>query len=94
MISGTTGPNKAAALSHHNIIAVLTQLGTTWSDYSPKDVVMAVIPFFHVFGAIVLVLFSYQRGVPFVALPRFDPALFLTSIQKYKITVCSMHSTC
>ena len=86
--TGTTGPNKAAALSHRNVVAILTQVVATWDHFQPeKDVLLAVIPFFHVFGAIAVLLFSYVKGVPFVILPRFDPVSFLSSIPKYKITV-------
>lgn len=86
--SGTTGRSKAVALSHYNVNAILTQVGSIWPYYTPgRDVVLGVIPFFHVFGGMMALLFSYMKGVPVVVLPRFEPEQFLGCIAKYKVTV-------
>ena len=88
MILGTTGRSKGVALTHHNVVSIICQLRAAWTYYrAEQDVVLGVLPFFHVFGGIALLLLSYAEGVSVVCLPRFEPALFLGSIPKYKITV-------
>lgn len=86
--SGTTGLSKAVALSHRNIVALLAQVGPNWHYYQHgRDSLLAVVPLFHVLGGVILVMFSYFKGIPVVILPRFEPDLFLGTIQKHKISV-------
>jgi acyl-CoA synthetase (AMP-forming)/AMP-acid ligase II len=47
---------------------------------------IAVLPFYHIYGAVKLLHFPMRRGVPVVILPRFEAVQFCTTIQKYKIT--------
>ncbi|KAH9942700.1 AMP binding protein [Amylocystis lapponica] len=85
--SGTTGPSKAVELSHYNVVASLEQYRSAWKYYKHgRDVLLAVVPFFHVFGGIGVVMYAYVSGLPLVILPRFDPARFLSSIPRHKVT--------
>jgi acyl-CoA synthetase (AMP-forming)/AMP-acid ligase II len=44
------------------------------------------LPFYHIYGMIVLMACGYAYGIPQVIMPRFDPALCLELIQRHKIT--------
>ena len=77
-------------LSHYNLTSVLAQTRVSWTYYEHgRDVAIVVLPFFHVYGAVILVLALYRGGIPFVVLPRFEPVQFLQCMERYKVTVCS-----
>ncbi|EKM52327.1 uncharacterized protein PHACADRAFT_211599 [Phanerochaete carnosa HHB-10118-sp] len=85
--SGTTGRSKAVALTHYNVTGMLTQIDKAWPHYQPEhDVVLGVVPFFHVLGGVIVLLFSFLKGIPVVSLPRYDPTLFLATIDKFQVT--------
>jgi 4-coumarate--CoA ligase len=59
--SGTTGLSKGVMLTHHNLVANIAQvLGATSLD--SDDVVMAVLPFFHIYGMQVLMNTALRAG--------------------------------
>lgn len=75
-------------LSHRNLTGVLTQMAPCIGSYEHgQDVLLAVVPFYHIYGGSVIALLSFLKGVPIVILPKFEPELLLSSIEKYKITV-------
>ena len=86
--SGTTGVPKGVMLSHRNIVGNILQVeGIT--DYNlpgPDDVIMGVLPFFHIYGMVVIMNMSLAAGATIISMSRFDPGEFLTNIQKYKVT--------
>lgn len=88
---GTTGLSKAVALTHYSHVAFLVQSGACWPWYVyGRDVIMAVVPLYHVFGGLILTLHAYYVGCPLVVLPRFEPDTFLASIPRFRITVSSL----
>ena len=42
---------------------------------------------FHAYGQIVIMLFGLMSGHKIVTLPKFEPEVFLTTIQKYQVKV-------
>ena len=83
--SGTTGLPKGVELTHRNLVANLAQtdsLATTTDD----DVVLAVLPFFHIYGMQVLMNGVIFQGARTVTMPRFDLAEFLGLIQTHGVT--------
>jgi acyl-CoA synthetase (AMP-forming)/AMP-acid ligase II len=83
--SGTTGGPKGVMLSHYNLVSNVRQTlasGMT-SGYS---VYLDFLPFYHIYGMIVLMACGFAAGVSQVVMPRFDPALCLDLIQKHKVT--------
>ncbi len=83
--SGTTGLPKGVVLSHQNLIANIAQ-GEPFAYVEEGGVVLAVLPFFHIYGLQILMNSSLRYGVPVVTLPRFDLMEFLECVQTYKIT--------
>lgn len=83
--SGTTGLCKGVMLTHKNLVANVAQMLAALPA-EPDDVVMAVLPFFHIYGMQVMMNVHLRAGVPIVTLPRFDLEQFLRAHQDYRIT--------
>jgi acyl-CoA synthetase (AMP-forming)/AMP-acid ligase II len=86
--SGTTGMPKGVLLTHRNIVANIVQtLGIPQFDImTEKDRTIGLLPFFHIYGMVVIMNMSLTRGATIVTMPRFDMIQFLELIQKHKIT--------
>jgi acyl-CoA synthetase (AMP-forming)/AMP-acid ligase II len=84
--TGTTGLPKGVMLTHHNLVANLCQCQGVWGGTAEDEVVIAVLPFFHIYGQIVLMAFSLWQGTTVVTMPRFDLEQFLTIVQDYRVT--------
>ena len=53
---------------------------------TPDDVVIAVLPFFHIYGMQVILNLALRAGATIVTMPRFDLEGFLRIIQDHKVT--------
>lgn len=82
--SGTTGVPKGVMLTHRNIATNLTQLEPLVPAYEGERV-LAVLPFFHIYGLTALMNAPLRLGATVVVLPRFDLDAFLAAIEKYRI---------
>ncbi|PRB07524.1 AMP-binding protein [Microbacterium sp. MYb64] len=83
--SGTTGAPKGVMLSHRNLVANVEQcqVGTALAG---ADRLLAVLPFFHIYGMTVLLNLALRRRATLVTMPKFDLVEFLTSIQRHGCT--------
>jgi 4-coumarate--CoA ligase len=83
--SGTTGVSKGVMLTHANLVANVQQmLGVL--DVGEDDVVMAALPFFHIYGMQVMMNTTLAVGGTVVTMPRFDLEQFLQLHQDYGVT--------
>ncbi|KAJ8076858.1 hypothetical protein PM082_001281 [Marasmius tenuissimus] len=51
-----------------------------------KDRMLAILPYYHIFGFAKALLYTFFVGVQTVIQPRFEPVEFCVNIEKYKIT--------
>ncbi|KOO52405.1 AMP-binding protein [Viridibacillus arvi] len=85
---GTTGYPKGVMLTHKNLIANVQMCSVWMSECIPgEEVIMGVLPFFHVYGMTTVLLLSVMRGDKMVLLPKFDVETTLKTIQKQKTTL-------
>ncbi len=70
--SGTTGRSKGAMLSHGNMLSNAVMLKDYWG-WKPGDVLMHVLPIFHVHGLFVAVHGALLNGSKMIWMARFDP---------------------
>ncbi|KAI0672316.1 amp dependent CoA ligase [Trametes maxima] len=95
--SGTTGRPKAVMIPHHSVIANVIQIAH-WTQakdesrplelqrYKPGSKSLAVLPFYHIYGLVVVLHASLFMGISLVVSQKFNFEQFLDSIQRYRIT--------
>ena len=77
--SGTTGRSKGAMLSHGNMLSNAVMLKDYWG-WKPGDVLMHVLPIFHVHGLFVAVHGALLNGSKMIWLAKFDPKRVLEKL--------------
>ncbi|MGW1463400.1 AMP-binding protein [Streptomyces sp. NPDC002308] len=83
--SGTTGAPKGVMLTHTSIATNLDQL-QPFVPLAQSEPILAVLPFFHIYGLTALMNGPLRHGATVVVLPRFDLDQFLAAIEKHRIT--------
>jgi acyl-CoA synthetase (AMP-forming)/AMP-acid ligase II len=83
--SGTTGLPKGVMLTHHNLVSNIVQCEPPHTT-GENDVIIGVLPFFHIYGMTVIMNIALRRGATVVTMPRFDLGDFLRILQDYKVT--------
>ena len=84
--SGTTGISKGVVITHYNQVAQLCLL----TRDGPSPVIrtwLNVLPFFHTYGLTIVMGLALYSGDKVVILTRFDPEIFLRTIQDYKVRI-------
>ncbi len=85
---GTTGLSKGVMLSHANLVANVEQVRAWFPDADPgHEVMMAVLPFFHVYGLTVCMLLGVRLRAALVLQPRFDLNQVLEAVDRYRPTL-------
>ena len=84
---GTTGRPKGAMLSHANLHANVQQAIHFFPETRfGEEVMMGVLPLFHVFAMTVVMNFSVHTGAKMILLPRFELETALKTIDKKRPT--------
>lgn len=86
---GTTGTPKAAMLTHRNLVANALQMRAWFATAADgQEKILAALPFFHVYGMTVAMLFAVKTGSELVMTPNpRDTTLILDIIQRQHISL-------
>ncbi len=85
MSSGTTGFPKVVQLTHRNVVANTIQSSAA-IQLTERDVMIGILPFFHIYGMTVLMSLALWRGATVVTMPRFELEPFLRLMQDHRVT--------
>ncbi len=87
--SGTSGRPRAAMLSHGALLTNVAQLQQLSAPraMAPDDVVIAVLPLFHVYALNAVLGLALSVGATVVLCPRFGPRSTLETIRNEAVTV-------
>jgi 4-coumarate--CoA ligase len=83
--SGTTGHPKGVMLTHRNLVSNVLQCEAV-IPVTRDDRVLAVLPFFHIYGMSVLLDFALLKRASLVTMPKFDLAEFLRVTSEHRCT--------
>ena len=83
--SGTTGLPKGVMLTHRNLVANLAQIDAL--ETPDLRAFVGVLPFFHIYGMVVIMNLALLRRATSVTLPRFDLEAFLRVLQDWPIAL-------
>ncbi len=83
--SGTAGEPKGVMLSHRNLVANVEQ-SRVIIDVDSSDRVLAILPFFHIYGLTVLLNIALRQRASLVPMAKFDLVDFLKTIQRFQCT--------
>jgi long-chain acyl-CoA synthetase len=82
---GTTGLPKAAVLTHYNMVALMTQTQAFWTIFEEgREKIIAFLPFFHIYGQVVVMLSGLAQGSTLVLFTTPDIDAILTAMERYQ----------
>ena len=84
---GTTGHPKGVMLTHYSLVAALAAGTAVYNYEKGKEVVIAFLPFFHIFGQVVIMLAGLTQGQTLVVFTAPDTASILEAVEKYRATI-------
>jgi malonyl-CoA/methylmalonyl-CoA synthetase len=84
--SGTTGRPKGAAITHANLLAMVTALHDAWR-WSPEDRLLHALPLFHIHGLFVAQLGALWANARTDQVQRFDALDTLRAIDRLGSTL-------
>jgi long-chain acyl-CoA synthetase len=85
---GTTGNPKGVMLTHYNLVAAqVTASASLPGLQAGREVALAFLPFFHIYGQVVLMLNHLVQGNLLVLFTTPDTEAILEAMERYKATV-------
>ncbi|TET37867.1 MAG: AMP-dependent synthetase [Dehalococcoidia bacterium] len=84
---GTTGLPKGAVLTHYNLLACQMQTQAFWPIFEEgKEVIPAFLPFYHIYGQVVVMLNGLIQGSTLILFTTPDLDDILSAIESYRVT--------
>jgi long-chain acyl-CoA synthetase len=83
---GTTGAPKGAMLSHQNLTANARQVDAIDPRHKERDMILGVLPLFHVFANTCVLNRTVLHGGCIAMLPRFDAGQALKTLERVQAT--------
>jgi acyl-CoA synthetase (AMP-forming)/AMP-acid ligase II len=83
--SGTTGLPKGVMLTHHNLVSNIAQCEPVGA-VPENETLVGILPFFHIYGMVVILGNTVRNGATVVTMPRFDLEGFLRTIHDHRVT--------
>ncbi len=84
---GTTGLPKAAILTHRNMVALQAQVLAFWPIFEEgKEVGIAFLPFFHIYGQVVVMLSGLIQGSTLVLFTTPDLDEIISAMERYQVS--------
>ena len=81
---GTTGLPKAAIITHRNMVAVQKQTSSFWTIFEEgNETVIAFLPFFHIYGQVVVMLNGLVQGHTLVLFTTPDLDDIIAAMERY-----------
>jgi long-chain acyl-CoA synthetase len=85
---GTTGNPKGVMLTHGNLMAAQAMGQAAFSFFAPgKEVILAFLPFFHIYGQVVIMLNGLCQGNLLVLFTSPDTEAILQAMERHRATV-------
>ncbi|KAF7303209.1 Phenylacetyl-CoA ligase [Mycena kentingensis (nom. inval.)] len=88
--------SQAVCLPHYSVITNIIQKAVHWKindpayadtrHFGPGDVAIAVLPFFHIYGLVLVLHTMLFSGLSLVVVPKFSFIPFLESIVRHRVT--------
>ncbi len=85
--AGTTASPKGAMLTHGNLASNLEQMASVPMLAEPDDVVLLVLPLFHIYGLNAVLGPGIKQGATALVIERFDPRRTLELVERHGVTV-------
>lgn len=85
--SGTTGRPRGAMLPHAALVANQEQMTATALRIEERDIVLCVLPLFHIYALNCALAMSVVRGATVLLLERFHPRATLEEVARHRVSI-------